>query len=198
MPLSTGNDQNGGPPPRLKFDVDLHKMVTNRIFENVQSRLRLDSIDEYTRERLQMFQPTIAEEMYAILSDFYRHMMQFPQTRKFFVNSDINVLKTRQTQHWQRLFSAEFDREYIASASRIGLAHHAIGLPLHLYLSGYNRVLCDLTTLAIHHHSGSLAASDTVTAIIKVVSLDMDIAVSCYFLAENLRLKAEDPTSGLI
>ena len=72
-----------------------------------------------------------------------------------------------------------------------------VGLPLHLYLSGYNRVLCDLTTLAIRHHSGSLSATDTVNAIIKVVSLDMDIAISCYFLAENLRLKPEEQNLGL-
>ena len=198
MSPTSESDLNGGSSSRRRFDPELHQLVTNRIFVNVQSRLRLDSIDDYTRERLQAFQPTIATEMYAILSDFYRHMTQFPQTRKFFVNSDINLLKTRQTQHWQRLFSAEFDREYISSAVRVGLAHHAIGLPLHLYLSGYNRVLCDLTTLAIHHYAGSLAASDTVTSIIKVVSLDMDIAISCYFLAENLRLKSDDPTIGLV
>ena len=198
MSPSSDSDPNDASMRRRRFDPELHQMVTNRIYQNVQSRLRLDSIDDYTRGRLQAFQPTISEEMYAILSDFYRHMTQFPQTRKFFVNSDINVLKSRQTQHWQRLFCAEFDREYIASAVRVGLAHHAIGLPLHLYLSGYNRVLCDLTTLAIHHYSGSLAASDTVTSIIKVVSLDMDIAISCYFLAENLRLKSEDPEIGLV
>ena len=194
----TEKDEYGSPVPRRRFDTELHQMVTGRILQNVQSRLRLDSIDDYTRERLHIFKPVISQELYAILSDFYRHMMQFPQTRKFFVNSDINMLKTRQTQHWERLFSAEFDKEYISSAARVGLAHHAIGLPLHLYLSGYNRVLCDLTTLAIQHHTGTLAAADTVSSIIKVVSLDMDIAISCYFLAENLRLKAEDPTIGLV
>jgi hypothetical protein len=191
-------DRSGGTPRRRPFDTDLHQLVTDRISENVQSRLRLEAIDDYTRERLKIFQPKIADEMYAILSDFYRHMLQFPQTRKYLQNSDINALKSRQTQHWERLFSAEFDRPYIASAARIGLVHHSIGLPLHLYLSGYNRVLCDLTTLAIQHHSGSLSASDTVNAIIKVVSLDMDIAISCYFLAEILRLKPEEQNLGLV
>ncbi|WP_169400873.1 protoglobin domain-containing protein [Thalassobaculum salexigens] len=198
MPSPSDMDRSGSPPRRRPFDTGLHQLVTDRIFENVQSRLRLEAIDDYTRERLKIFQPKIADEMSAILSDFYRHMMQFPQTRKYLQNSDINALKSRQIQHWERLFSAEFDRPYIASAARIGLVHHAIGLPLHLYLSGYNRVLCDLTTLAIRHHSGSLSASDTVNAIIKVVSLDMDIAISCYFLAEILRLKPEEQNLGLV
>ena len=198
MPSPPNIDHSGGAPRRRPFDTDLHQLVTDRISENVQSRLRLEAIDDYTRKRLKVFQPTIAEEMHAILSDFYRHMMQFPQTRKYLEGSDINALKSRQTQHWERLFSAEFDRPYVASAARIGLVHHAIGLPLHLYLSGYNRVLCDLTTLAIQHHSGSLSASDTVNAIIKVVSLDMDIAISCYFLAEILRLRPEDQNLGLV
>ncbi|MFX4221264.1 MAG: protoglobin domain-containing protein [Thalassobaculum sp.] len=176
----------------------VYKLVTSRILENFESRLKLDSIDEYTRQKLRMFQPTIDLEMSDILADFYQHMKQFPQAEKYLAGRDVNYLKLRQSQHWNRLFSATFNEDYISSAVRVGLVHHKIGLPLFLYLSGYNRVQCDLTALAIKHHAGTLAATDTVSAIIKAVAIDMDIAISCYFLAENLRLRIDDTSRKLV
>ena len=154
-----------------------------KVTKTIDSRLRLDGIDRGVIEKLQKFMPIFEDNMPAIIADFYRSMASFPQTRVFFESSDVSVLKRKQITHWRNLMGSEFSRPYVRSAIRIGFVHHKIGLPLYLYLAGYNRILCELTRLAIMHESGALSSSETVAALIKAVSLDMDIgAISCYFL----------------
>lgn len=173
----------------LKEASSLEALVTERLVANLDFRLRLDSIDDGVVRDLTSFSSIFYESLPEIISDFYQHMLSFDQTRKFFHEFDVSHLKAKQLQHWQRLFSAQFDEEYVRGAVRIGLIHHKINLPLYLYLAGYNRVLCDLSATAIKSKLGALESSQLVTSIIKVVSLDMDIAISCYFLAENIEHK---------
>lgn len=123
---------------------------------------------------------------------FYRHVLQFPETRHFLESVSVDYLKKRQVEHWRGLMSCKFDEAYIKSAVAVGLKHHKIGLPLYLYLSGCNRILCDLTSLSIMHHAGAMASSQTVSSIIKVVALDMDITISCYFVADRLRMPSDE------
>ncbi|WPZ35870.1 protoglobin domain-containing protein [Thalassobaculum sp. OXR-137] len=172
-------------------------LIVGKLIKQFDSRLRLDSIDDNVRTTLKLFCPIIDEHMPSMIAEFYQHMTSFPQTSRFFVDRDVNYLKARQSAHWRMLFAADFSPAYIRGAVRVGLVHHYIGLPLYLYLSGYNRILCELASLAITHHAGAMASTNVVSSIIKVVSLDMDIAISCYFLADHLDLKTKNGTRGV-
>lgn len=172
-------------------DGMMYELARDKIYTNFKNRLRLDSIDTYSQQRIRNFLPTIELSMGEVIGSFYAHMTSFDQTKKYFHNRDVNILKSKQVQHWMRLFSGDLDKNYVSSAVRVGFIHHRVGLPLFLYLSGYNRVLCDLTSLAIRHHAGTMDSSETVSSIIKLVSLDMDITISCYFLAEKLNVSVE-------
>ena len=183
----------GSIPAGVNLDDGVIQMVEEKVTKTIDSRLRLDGIDRGVIEKLQKFMPIFEDNMPAIIADFYRSMASFPQTRVFFESSDVSVLKRKQITHWRNLMGSEFSRPYVRSAIRIGFVHHKIGLPLYLYLAGYNRILCELTRLAIMHESGALSSSETVAALIKAVSLDMDIAISCYFLAEKLGMPQEEP-----
>ncbi|GHD62946.1 hypothetical protein GCM10017083_52490 [Thalassobaculum fulvum] len=169
------------------------ELAVRKITANIQRRLVLDGIDDATRESLAGFLPVFEANAPEIIGSFYRHSLQFPETRHFFDNSDVEHLKMRQIEHWRGMLSCRLDNAYLNSAVHVGLTHHRIGLPLFLYLSGCNRILCDLTSLAIMHHSGVLQSTQVVSSIIKVVSLDMDIAISCYFVADRLHLPTVAP-----
>lgn len=158
-----------------------------KITENMQRRLIIDGIDDETRRIMAGFEPVFEANITNVVASFYRHVLLFPETRRFLEGTDVEYLKVRQVDHWRRMLACKFDEPYVRGAVAIGLKHHEIGLPLFLYLSGCNRILCDLTSLAIMHHTGALVSSQTVASIIKVVSLDMDITISCYFVADRLR-----------
>lgn len=159
----------------------------SKITENMQRRLIIDGIDDETRRIMAGFEPVFEANIAGVVASFYRHVLVFPETRRFFEGTDVEYLKARQVDHWRRMLACTFDEAYVRGAVAIGLRHHEIGLPLFLYLSGCNRILCDLTSLAIMHHSGALVSSQTVASIIKIVALDMDITISCYFVADRLR-----------
>lgn len=169
-----------------KVDLDFYEIACEKIYKNFETRLKLDAIDSYTQQNISNFYPTIELSIPDIISSFYSHMTQFDQTKKYFQSVDVLYLKNKQINHWKKLFSGGLNKEYVYSSARVGFVHHRIGLPLFLYLSGYNRILCDLTALAIRHHMGTMASTDTVSAMIKLVSLDMDISISCYFVADHL------------
>jgi methyl-accepting chemotaxis protein len=171
---------------QFRNDLPFYEIACEKIYKNFQTRLRLDAIDPYTQRQVENFFPTVELAMPEIIGSFYAHMTQFEETKKYFKNVDVQYLKSKQINHWKKLLSGELNKEYVYSSARVGFIHHRVGLPLFLYLSGYNRVLCDLTALAIRHHMGTLAATETVSAMIKMVSLDMDISISCYFVADHL------------
>jgi len=171
------------------------EVAVRKISANIQRRLVLDGIDETTRDTLARFLPVFDTNAPEIIASFYRHALQFPETRHFFDRSDVEYLKGRQIEHWRGMLDCRLDDAYLSSAVHVGLTHHRVGLPLYLYLSGCNRILCDLTSLAIMHHSGALQSSEVVSSIIKVGSLDMDIAISCYFVADRLHLPTDRPAT---
>ncbi|MEQ8815877.1 MAG: protoglobin domain-containing protein [Thalassobaculum sp.] len=166
--------------------------AVERILDTIPRRLILDGIDDDTRAAMAQFVPIFEENIGGIVGSFYRHVLQFPETRHFLESVSVDYLKKRQVEHWRGLLSCKFDEAYIKSAVAVGLKHHKIGLPLYLYLSGCNRILCDLTSLSIMHHAGAMASSQTVSSIIKVVALDMDITISCYFVADRLRMPSDE------
>ena len=125
--------------------AELHSLVSDKILSDMKFRLKLDSIDVSVSRDIKLIEPTVLRELPIIKSNFYVHMNKFGRTKAFFDETNISDLKTKQFDHWQRLFSMDFDKSYVDGAVRIGLVHHRIDLPLFLYLAGYNRVLCDLT-----------------------------------------------------
>ncbi|MFA7585183.1 MAG: globin-coupled sensor protein [Novosphingobium sp.] len=123
------------------------------------------------------------------LENFYRHLMSNPVTASFFpTQSVIDHAKSRQLAHWTSLFSGRVDGSYFAKAEQIGTVHARIGLEPTWYIGGYANVLEQVIKRAARpsiRHVFSGANARAIATLIKLALLDMDVALSAYFKAEE-------------
>ena len=100
--------------------------------------LAFSRIDAATRDSLRAVWPLVDAAMPAILDKMYEHILARPELKSLFANADvIKGARERQHRHWQRLFSGQYDQDYIASAHRIAVTHARIGLQPSFYISTY-------------------------------------------------------------
>ncbi|WP_370677831.1 protoglobin domain-containing protein [Pleomorphomonas sp. PLEO] len=149
-------------------------------WDDFQGHTKAYSIDEAASAELRAAWAILDPKMGDILSVFYQRWEREPKLAGL-VRGRVDHLKKAQYDHWKRLFSARFDRDYFESVHRVGLAHVRIGLEPHWYISGYNHVLEQISAILGQRarFSGAKAAR-MISAVTKAVMLDMDIAVSVY------------------
>ena len=135
---------------------------------------------EKDRQRLLEAYVYIRPSIPAILEKFYDSLRQIgagPET--YGVNPD--ALKTRQVEHWRRLFQGNFNRDYENTARRIAIRHYEIGLSHDLYVLSYMRVLL-LFSEVICRADGleRTHAREMMDSVAKAISIDMVHALSPY------------------
>ena len=113
--------------------------------QTLQSRLDFIGIDNATREALRELRPLIGKVLPGLLEQFYGHVGKYPNLTKMF-SSQAAMGHARQAQHdhWMSLATAKFDDAYVASVTRIGLAHNRMGLEPRWYIGGYNALVAGL------------------------------------------------------
>ena len=77
-----------------------------------------------------------------IVGKFYDHILHYPPTRKYFLNSDESInqeyLQFRMvhlTNFWRRTASGEYDDEYASFVDKVGLAHTSRGADPKVYIA---------------------------------------------------------------
>ena len=159
----------------------------------IKARLDFNQIDEATIALLREYKDFIVGELPRVLDDFYAHLRKFPEAAAFFRN-DAHMASARSAQlrHWTALLDGHFDEAYAASTTRIGEAHHRIGLNPKWHIGGYNFILSGLlraisermptrtTVYRGEKQSGPDPKVALQTAVVKAAMLDMDLAISVY------------------
>jgi len=122
----------------------------------------------------------IQNEISPILSQFYDFMEDSGFT-VLIERPNRDRLITAQAQHWQKLFTASFSEDYLASAKAIGLRHRLIDLSPSAYISGYgflsNRISSQ-TVKALPHDPA--LASQLLLTTQSLIFIDMSLALSVY------------------
>ena len=124
------------------------------------------------------------------LDRFYTKISQTPEVAGFFTNPQLaQHAKAKQLEHWRYLFSHQADEGYVARAENIGAVHARIGLEPRWYIGGYARVLEDVIShlvgkSAINPFAGK-RTSGAIATLVKLALLDMTVALSAYFKAEE-------------
>ncbi len=155
------------------------------------TRLAFLNMDRAVLERLPEAWRIIEPQLADILDRFYRHVVSIPSLANQ-VGSQENIerLKRAQSQHWQVLFSGQFDERYFERVTRIGMAHFRIGLEPRWYMAAYSFIIAELTALITARYGKKHeAAAETLNAAIKVIFLDMDLAISVYYEAMSAEQK---------
>ena len=118
--------------------------------DDFQGHTKAYSIDEAACADIRAAWAILDGQMGDILTAFYKRWEREPKLAAL-VRGHVDHLKTAQYDHWKRLFSTRFDRDYFESVHRVGLAHVRIGLEPHWYISGYNHVLEQISVLLGRH-----------------------------------------------
>ncbi|MDO8359253.1 MAG: methyl-accepting chemotaxis protein [Devosia sp.] len=174
----------------------------------MSERLDFVGLDSSALASIATLKPMIDRHMQAALEHFYSKMATVQAvSRHFSGRQHIEHAKARQTTHWSAIASGRLDENYFQSANVVGNVHARIGLEPQWYVGGYGLILETLVKGVLHDFlaekfSGTtlgmrktftakqiLAEVDTVssalTAMLKAVMIDIDIAVTTYFEKTN-------------
>lgn len=122
------------------------------------------------------------------LDRVYAAISARPALSRLFGSGDrMQHARSRQLEHWTRLFTTGIDSEFVASATRIGEIHAKIGLEPSWYIGAYAMMVEELIADLIGHRRwrNPRETSEIVATLVKSSMYDMQLAVSTYFEAES-------------
>jgi len=131
---------------------------------------------------------------------FYTHLQDFPETSRFITDpSVLERLQQSQAHYFDSLTRGDYGLDYIGHRLRVGLAHQRIGLETPWYLGAYTRYLVELLPelwRCCGHEPERFIAS--LPPLIKVVLLDVGLAVDAYIHADRRALQASRDYAELV
>ena len=125
------------------------------------------------------------------LSDsFYRHLLDYPELRQFLPDeATIQRLKSSLTRYFDDITGGNYQHAYIRDRLRVGVVHQRIGLEPKWYIGAYRKYLSELVPAmwALMQDQPD-AFLQTYDALLKVICLDMGLALDTYFHAERQKV----------
>lgn len=126
------------------------------------------------------------------LVGFYEHMMSFGETAAVLDQAGVRIesLRAKHGAQIGALLSGNYDFAYARDRLRIGQTHHRVNLGPEWYIGAYSQYLGWLMPLAAKTTGGDCDRFlATVMALVKVVLLDIELALGSYFHADHERLR---------
>ena len=139
----------------------------------------------FTKEEevaLTVLQPIMAQHVDELVGAFYRHLLSFPETRRFLTDELISTrLLEAQKRYLLSLVAGPYDRAYEEGRRQIGRVHARLGLTPEWYFGAYALYLSLLQPLIFEkfrNQPDKYVA--TRIALTKVIFLDMQLALEAY------------------
>ena len=131
---------------------------------------------------LTVLQPIMAQHVDELVGAFYRHLLSFPETRRFLTDELISTrLLEAQKRYLLSLVAGPYDRAYEEGRRQIGRVHARLGLTPEWYFGAYALYLSLLHPLIFEkfrNQPDKYVA--TRIALTKVIFLDMQLALEAY------------------
>ena len=161
--------------------------------EELERRKRVLGFSDTDARRLAEFRPVAEESNGAVVERFYEHLMSHGEMRAHFQSErHIEALKRAQSQYFLELFGGQYDPGYVENRLRVGRAHERIGLGPLWYVGAYSQYLCSLIPLVLEQaQSSGPHLSETLQALVKIICLDMSLAIDTYIEAMTDREAAQ-------
>jgi signal transduction histidine kinase len=139
----------------------------------------------FTKEEelaLAALQPIMAEHVDELVGAFYRHLLSFPETRKFLTDELISTrLLEAQKRYLLSLLTGPYDRAYEEGRRRIGQVHARLGFTPEWYFGAYALYLSLLQPLVFEKFRNEPSQYVAIRiALTKVIFLDMQLALEAY------------------
>ena len=185
----------------------------------LQGRLDFIGLDQAARQRLSDVQAHVDKHLPLALDNFYARIALVPEVAKFFDGkAQMDRAQSKQVGHWKAIAAGQFDDDYFAASTRVGLRHAQIGLEPRWHIGGYGIIVETLVRGLIHDAMAAaleprpalfgqkaarpedvLAATDAMAQalsdVLKSMLLDIDIGVSAYFDKLTAEAREADESS---
>ncbi len=140
---------------------------------------------------LKSLQPLMTRHVDELVTEFYRHLLRFAETRRLLSDELIATrLKDAQKRYLLSLVTGPYDERYRDDRVRIGQVHDRIGLTPKWYLGAYSLYLNLLRPLIFEEFRNRPNQLQTVLmALTKVIFLDIGLAIEAYILKSSERLE---------
>ena len=173
---------------------------------DLDTRKEFIGLDEPALDHIRHIEPLVAEHLPKALSRFYERLAEVPSVAKFFDGkAQVGRAQDAQQGHWSAIAGGRLDTAYAAASRRIGLRHAQIGLEPRWYIGGYaliaETIIKGVVTDYLRQHRAppprfgfgngkaqqevaerdAEALGDSLSALMKAIMLDVDLAVSTYF-----------------
>ncbi len=124
---------------------------------------------------------------------FYAHLLSFEELGGLLRDeATLDRLKRAQTAYFSQLTAGDYGEEYIQNRLHVGAAHERVGLEPKWYIGAYCKYLAlmlpRIAQIAKDRNSGR---AETVLALLKIVFLDMGIAIDAYINAHQQALQRQ-------
>lgn len=168
---------------------DVRMSISAGEFERRKSYLALGERDA---DLLRALLPDAADLLESYLDRFYRELERFDETRTVFARSAVSreALRKLHGEQLLELLGGAYDLDYAQRRLRIGETHQRAGLQPEWYFGAYRALLGDLVPAAWRNSDGNADVFlATIDALVKVVLLDIELAISAHFHADHEKLR---------
>ncbi len=140
---------------------------------------------------LKSLQPLMKRHVDELVEAFYRHLLSFAETRRLLSDEMITSrLLDAQKRYLLSLVTGPYDAAYQEGRLQIGKVHERIGLTPQWYLGAYALYLNLLRPLIIQEFGSQPAQLEIIlTALTKVMFLDIQLAIEAYILKSSDKLE---------
>ncbi|MYE88029.1 hypothetical protein F4X33_03415, partial [Candidatus Poribacteria bacterium] len=156
--------------------------------DDLQTRLSFLQFSQQDEEHLKALSEVFAPHIPDIVHSFYQHLQGFEATASLLTDELITArLLDAQRHYLERLTEGNYDQQYAAERSQIGHTHNRIGLAPKWYIGTYNLYIHLLIPLICQaYHDEPERAQNAILALMKVLMLDMQLAIDAYIERQQL------------
>jgi diguanylate cyclase (GGDEF)-like protein/PAS domain S-box-containing protein len=127
----------------------------------------------------------------AFVDQFYAHLLAFPATRRLVTDEEtLARLKSSQANYFEELTGGRYDAAYVEDRLHVGTSHQRVGLEPKWYLGAYSKYLCTLLPEIMQLLKDRDAAIAACRGLIKVIFLDIELALDTYIHADHAQVTA--------
>lgn len=140
------------------------------------------SFDEKDIAALVSAKPLIAQELDAIIEEFYEQQVATDEVSQLIGDADTLLrLKRSMRGYISSLFSGQYDTEYVQGRLRIGMVHKRIGVSPKLYVSAFHSLLKMLRERLMYQAVKDCGSCNhSVTALEKIMMFDLVLVFDTY------------------
>jgi diguanylate cyclase (GGDEF)-like protein/PAS domain S-box-containing protein len=157
----------------------------------IQQRLLFLEVTAEDIQLLREIHPLLQPRLPDVIAGFYRHLHTIPVLRSLLKDPVVlDRLYQLQAAYFQSLTAGDYGSDYVRHRLRVGLAHQRIGLAPEWYIGAYRKYLGDLGPVLedlLRDRLGRFLP--TYSALMKVASFDMGLALDTYIKASRQQLR---------